>query len=380
MNGPAPQSPAARVLARRSEILDAFHVPHPDRRGGGSAMVMGDGQSLEVPRSQMSEAVDLLARRMRLITARTPSLAPAVAVGLSRGRAYRVQENMTPALIERADTLPVRTRIFDDIRPPRPCGFAWLEEPLPFQVDANPDHARHGIVPALSAVSWAAIVDDSGRTGPGRPLQPSDARDLLYVVCLWDDMSRFGGWRTVRHGYDSAVPGMAIAPVTVGVWGVGHILGTPRMRNRLDEVLADDIDDSAAARIMRSSLRAPIRTVAALWQMLGETVEGPAGHDVERSGEDVDRRTARRARNTGVESSEVTTVVLRRQARPVINPGSGSPMTSRIKIDEYEAWRWVGSEKRGDRRRVRRMISAHWSNGDESLPVRERKIVSELRR
>lgn len=358
-------SRAEEIVALQAELLEEFHIPDPrDRQKVRIGVKLGEGGEYVTPLSLMGRAVDLVLYGESAADfdhyaagpADVKTVAPAIAHGLSIARTYRVQENMTPAIAERADSLPAGT-VFglgdDEIEPPRPAGFAYFEEPVHYY--PLPDGEKYA--PGVGAISWATIADTLAEDG--RPI------DLVWLVVVWDDVSRSPWWDSGQdrgEGYRSAVPGARFVPITATAMRPGETLtGTPIPPRKLGD----------------RPIRNPSHVVAALWQMLGETV--PSGDRAEQTSEPIDRRAQRRARRGGLEArSEVTTVVLRRERRPVQHPGTGAPHDSRVWVEEYEGWRWIGS---GDnRRRVRRKIRGHWSCNNEELPIRRRRVVSELRR
>lgn len=365
---------AADIVRMQTDLLDEFRIPDPQARGLMHAVQTAAGLQVRFPVSIMGGLVDhlmfgaggsasagvrgLFASTHKALIS-TPSCAPMVANGLITARAYRVQENMTSAVLARADALPGDTRYGldeDQIRPPRPAGFAYFCQPLPHLVRPT----RTGIYPdpSIGLVTWTAVVDidDDG-----------EPRELAWLSVVWDDVWRNPPEGRNGRGYHGAdTLRCQFVPVTAFAVRPGDLLGGAVLPVR---------------QLGEAQMRSPLHTVGALWQLLGETVPAASGDRVEQAREDTDRADRRRARRAGMaDAPEVTTVVLRREHRPVQNPGTGRKPETRVEIDEYEAWRWIGSEKRGDRMRVRRKIRKHWSSRDESLPVRTRTVVSDLRR
>jgi hypothetical protein len=368
---------AADVVAAQAMMLDHLRTPDSARNsqpGNAKPMTitLDDGEAFDVPFSKLGDMIDVIVQRggddldsdkpLGRATA-----APIVAYGVAFARPYRVLENMTGPLARRADTLPDELTLLGQgehsVCPPRPHGFAVLERGMPFLAEADPDAPAYG-EPGISLVTWT-MVGNGVEVDHMRPDLPADA---AWIVVVWDDIRR---WRTLNpeergQGYHTVVDGFPFVPVQVQVLNVG-----------------DDLAATAPAghpfMSQYGPYRHPLRVVFALWQMLGETVPGV---EVDRSDEPAGRRAFRAARRAGLNrpQAEVTTVVLRAERRPTVNPGSGRPHTSRVEIEGYWAWRWIGSEAAGTRMRVRRFVRKHWSCNDESLPVRKNKIVSELRR
>lgn len=362
---------AADIVRMQADLLDQFRTPDPQARGMTLIVERAGGEQVEFPVSIMGRLVDELmfgergsadatARAMFIsanpaIYAR-PSCAPMAGNGLMLARAYRVQENMTAAVLARADALPADARFGldeDQITPPRAAGFAYFCEPVPHLV--RPGRIGTSPDPSIGLITWTAVVDMDEHGEP---------RELCWLVIVWDDM-----YRNPPPGTRPRPGHPRFAPVTAFAVTPGHLTGGPVLPVR---------------RLGEPQVRSPLHTVAALWQLLGETVPSTSGDHVERverGVEDVDKRARRQARAAGIVGEpEVTTVVLRRERRPVQQPGTGRKPEYRVEIEPYEAWRWIGSERLGTRKRVRRTIRKHWSSNDDSLPVRQRVVVNELRR
>lgn len=287
----------------------------------------------------------------------------ALTVGLSKSRVYRVQENMTDLVIERAAQLDESLRM-GDYPPPRPNGFVYFEDPLEF----NEIRGRQQVA---YYVTWTYIE----AYNESRP----DQLHQGWIVSLWGDAfqrtdevlreiwaqngpdaqrfhaERFGRW----------------APITIGWVSRSSRVGPFLLdKHHVQPQARDLVGDRAVAN--------PLRWIAALWQLLSETVPGIERETVE---EHVPRSLRKTARNRGFDPDElgVTTVVLRRLRKPTQHPGTGRPQESRLWIEGgYTRTYWVGPK--GHQRKVVRVIGGHWSNKDENLPVRNRRVVSELRR
>lgn len=381
-------SSAADIVRMQADLLDAFHLPDPRSPNLAHVANTASGQRIEFPVSVVGKIVDHLmfgpngsaGREVRPLFvsldrraveegwAPPYSCAAIVGNGLAHARAYRVQENMTDAVLRRADALPADTRFGlneDEITPPRSAGFAYFCEPVTHL--SRPARGTGSLGdPGIGLITWTAVVDMDDADQP---------RELAWMVVVWDDVCRtrvFGEMgRKLHDAVDDGRPRgkQRFVPVTAFAVTPGHLLGGALLPIK---------------QFGEQQLRSPLQTVGALWSLLGETVPSTSGDHIERvahSTEATDKRTRRQARAAGIDGEpEVTTVVLRRESKPVQNPGTGHKPTSRVEIEEYTAWRWVGSEARGDRRRVRRPIRKHWSSRDTSLPIRERTVVSELKR
>lgn len=377
-------STAADIVRMQADLLDAFRTPDPNMRGYVYAVQTAGRQRVEYPVSVIGRIVDLLmfgpsgtvGEEIRRMFVSLPgdgapawaapySAAAIVGNGLSTARAFRVQENMTDAVLRRCDALPADTRFGldeDQITPPRPSGFAYFCQPVPHRARPSADPADD---PGIGLITWTAVVDMDEHDEP---------RELAWVVVVWDDAVRTKivgeVGRKLHAGLrDQPRSKQRFVPVTAFAVTPGHYLGGAVLPVR---------------QLGEPHMRSPVHTVGALWQLLGETIPAASGDHAERvehGTEELDKRTRRQARMAGLdEPSEVTTVVLRREHKPVQHPGTGRKPEYRVEIDAYEAWRWIGSERLGTRKRVRRTIRKHWSSKDESLPVRQRTVVSELRR
>lgn len=280
------------------------------------------------------------------------ALARAYRDTVGRARAYRVQENMTDVIAARARDLPADAVVVDGRRPPRPFGLVRLDEPLRLRNVQGEGQAAYW-------VGWASFTIPGGAQG--------------WALTLWNDVLD-GPDETTRNLWRDAEAKDPNAYREVSV-ADGH----REMFGRWAPITIDYVMEGAPLRGGPGDDADALRTIVALWELLGETAPAPADLDrVEQADEHLPRTTRRRALREGIDEPAVTTVVLRRQSRPVQHPGTGVPHDSRVWIEPYEAWRWVGP--RHDRRRVRRKIAGHWSCNNDALPVRERKIVSELRR
>jgi hypothetical protein len=371
---------AAEVVRLQADLVDTFRIQDPRAKPVIVNVDLSDGVSLTLPISRMGGAVDGVMfgdspeamERATLFPvnypggqSHAPTCAPLVAAGLTLARAYRVQENMTGAIVERADSLAKGTVLSVPgfgICPPRPAGFALFEEPAPLY---NADELRRAglrrwFSPGIGLITWTMVADTKRR---GR------RQEFSWAVIIWDDMANsppgldkgegYGDNEIIEHLDSRFIPitGFTVTPGD-------ELSGTPLAPTKLGE----------------RPIRNPMHVTAALWQMLGETIEAPERDTTEQTTEGVDRRTQRRARASGVIGQpEVTTVVLRRRRAPVQHPGSGTPHTTRIWIPEDTALRWVGPRNSPDRKLVRRPVRAHWSC-NRDLPERNTVRVSELRR
>jgi hypothetical protein len=115
-----------------------------------------------------------------------------------------------------------------------------------------------------------------------------------------------------------------------------------------------------------------VRMIMALWGLMNETIS--RGEAVEeRPVKRQDRRQAERLRL----QPAVTVMTLRREADPVLSPGSGSPLEYRVPVEGHTRRYWCGTG--ADRHVELRTIGSHW-RGPKDAPVRVRPKISRLAR
>lgn len=338
---------ATEVLALQAELVQRL----PGALGRYLEGVLVDGKSLNAESAE--------------------GLGGATAEGLAMARAYRVQENMTEAIWERARQIPAGARIgrLDDvgdptaIAPPRGFGFVVLEEPLRFREAMGFDTFMH-------VLTWTSFVsDDYTRQGwlvtgyndryrePDQVLESYPGYEERFDLRRHEEF--FGRWAPVGGWF--LLSGREMGP-----------LSFPATQAQKEKAFR------LGCKVNEENLNVGVVT-AALWLLLGETVPAPHRDTVEVSEEHVPKTARRRASREGLNDPTVSTVVLRRERRPTANPGTGKPQQSRVWVEGGFTRRyWVGPK--GKQVAVTRRIGGHWSNNDESLPVRERRVVSELRR
>jgi hypothetical protein len=271
---------------------------------------------------------------------------------------------MTVEMLERSrdlpDDLPVGT-----YPPPRPNGFLYFEDPLVF--DEIGGHQQ-----IVYYLTWTRVESEMIATS-------MTGRTAGWLITFWGDSYQnpdevlLNIWK--QEGSSAAMHDRYFgrwAPVTIGWVSERSPVGTIAVSH-------DRLPPEKRARAIGGAVANPIRWVVALWQLLTETVPGTEREVTE---EYLPKSIRKTARNRGFDPDElgVTTVVLRRQRKPTQHPGTGRKPTYRVEIEEYEAWRWVGPRDSPTRQKVRRKISKHMSSNDKSLPVRQRRVVNELRR
>lgn len=318
-------------------------------------------ERIEDPQYPLAAYLNVVANNMQLGTpvGREVKISNLVFDHVLSGRAFRVAANMTPEVQLRAED-ETKLPQGGPIDPPlRHRGFAWFEEPIRFREIRN----RMQVV---FAITWGFTMNDDGRRG--------------WLISLWGDVSRevdevltdrvgrgmrewHKGWSVGQHirQYGGWAPvAIAFIPRDRG-WGPSHLV-IPEAQKA--EIIADRSTPNPDPVSC-------IRYVGALWQLLSETVD-VVGHESATA-----TMVSTRKRRTPV-VKDVTTVTLRRPSRPTLRPGTG-------KRHEYRSWveggytitYWVGP---GRKIPVKRTIGGHWSDLDESLPIRNRPKVYELKR
>jgi hypothetical protein len=295
----------------------------------------------------------------------------AVGQSLAMGRAYRVQENMTPAIWERAREIPATARFAPVsqagdptvIAPPRLTGFVVMEEPLRFREAMGFSSLAHMLTWTMfisdddSAQGWLVTIWNDRYREPDEVLDKYPDHEHSFDARRHEEV--FGRWAPIGGRF--LISGREVGPLTF-----------PADQRQKEKALR------LGCKVNEENLNVGALT-AGLWLLLGETVPAPHRDTVEVTEEHVPKTARRRAAREGLDDPGVSTVVLRRERRPTAHPGTGKPQSSRVWVEGGFTRRyWVGPK--GKQVAVTRKIGGHWSNNDESLPVRERRVVSELRR
>lgn len=299
---------------------------------------LGDGVSTSIGRY-----LNYLAREDKIVT--KGDVAPVIARNLHNARATLVTENMNPTIYVRAQYMDDLTAIGVDIAPARPCGFVVLERPLRYT-------ELRGRVQLIHALCWGPAADQNGNMGHiVTTFNDVDREpDEIASLALADTRLVMGRW----HGISSywLARGLRIGPAWV-------------------EPSPEDIAKTAADGDSAYPTLNVRRHVLALWELLNETLPG-----VEHTVEHGDRPVSRRLGRLGM-STEVSVITLRREARPVLRPGTGTPLDHRVWVDQFPRRQWVGSG--ADRRQEWRNVRGHW-RGPEDAPIEDRPKVNRLSR
>lgn len=269
-------------------------------------------------------------------------IAPVVARNLRRARAYQIVEPMTAVINARAEAMHELDRVGDDHRPPRPAAFVVFETPIEYT-------ELRGRMQIVHALCWGQAADQRGNPG--------------YVVTTFNDLDRkpdeiaemtpdfrehFGRW----HGIST-------------YWLARSMRIGPEWISPTEETALRIVSEGDTAYPVRSIMRA----VLALWDLLDETISTHTAGRVDRA--------AHRLLKRHKLPSEVTVITLRREAQPVLRPGTGTPLDHRVWVEQFSRLQWVGSG--ANRRQERRNVRGHW-RGPEDAPVEDRPKVNRLSR
>jgi hypothetical protein len=287
--------------------------------------------------------LDGLARQDKVIS-QVSHVAPTIARNLANARAYLVTEQMTPLVLARVEAMHELTKVGVDYLPPRQCGFVTFEMPIEFL-------ELRGRRTIIHTLAWGPAVDQGGDTGwllttfndvyrqPDEVAQDTDRPELRRLMGRWHGIGTY--W--LPHGLRVGPP--MIPP-------------TPEQEQKMA-----GLGLTAHAGLNNGSM------ILALWGLLDETISTHTSGQLDRP---ILRMAARRKL-----PGEVTVIELRREAHPVVNPGSGKPLEERIWVDGFRRRYWCGSGP--DRRQEWRNINGHW-RGPEDGPVSNRPKVNRLSR
>jgi hypothetical protein len=297
--------------------------------------ILGNGNTA------LGKYFDSLATLDKVIT-QGSSVAPFIAQNLKNSRAYLIAAQMTAPINTLAGTMHDQSTIGEDYVPPRPCGFAVLEEPITYTELRGRNQIVH-------AVSWGPIADQQGNSG--------------WLMVSYNDMQ--------RHPDDIAVlVDDTVIRRLLGRWhgiGVYFVSRGMRVGPKVLQPSEDQIMEVAADGDTAYPSLNPCRVFAALWGLLNDTI---TTHTTEGADRAVSRLAARHQLPT-----EITVITLRREAHSVQNPGSGSPLMERIWVDGFRRRYWCGSGT--DRHQEWRNIGGHW-RGPEDASVVDRPKVNTL--
>lgn len=270
-------------------------------------------------------------------------VAPVIARGLRQARAYQIAEPMTPVINARAAAMHDLTKVGEDCSPPRPAGFVVFEAPIEYT-------ELRGRLQILHALCWGQAADPQGTPG--------------YVVSTFNDLARKP---------DEIAAKTPDARDHIGRWHGISTYWMPRGLRIGPEWIEPDA--KAMARVAADgdsayAVRSMMRAMLALWDLLDETLSThTTGH--------VDRAAHRLAARRKL-PSEVTVITLRREAQPVLRPGTGTSPSYRQWIEGVHRRYWVGSGP--DRHQEWRNTRGFWWPNNPDLPIKDKPKVNRLSR
>lgn len=299
------------------------------------------------------------------------SMATTVSRHLQYARTYLVEPDLSALAMRRADDVDhmAITAQFGQFEPPFAMGFCCFTHPLEtielrgrtqrsVALTWGPAEARYSGTTRSGklVVLWTnahRAIDDihreamagtlKGLVGAARdeePMQPSEYVELMGQV---------GGW----------------APAVVDFIPADARLGNPRIEVPLEKRQIAAIEGWEWAREGTSNYA---RIICALFELMDETL---AGAHVEKALPD--RATQRRAARAKI-NTDITVIKLRRQAQPVQEPGSGTPLAWRVPVNGHHR-----TYHRGTDREFKIWIRGHW-RGDPEAPVRANRKLYHLSR
>jgi hypothetical protein len=283
------------------------------------------------------------------------ALATVIHNHVAYGHSYHVEANMVDVLMRRVgdrDHFSMSAR-FSEFVPPTQLGFCVFEK----TVDLPEIHGRmqRGL-----ALSW----------GPAQTYADQTMSKVVEgrMIVLWTNT--FIAPDEVHEHNLRTMPELVGFPAKVGGWVPAVMdffpydakLGPARMPvDYAERQLAIIKDDVFATETINQAW-----VYAALWELMGETV-------VARDSPHLDRATQRFARRNHI-PTDITTMTLRREAKPVVAPGSGTPLSWRIPVDSHQR-----TYHRGTPEEFTIWVRPHW-RGPQDAEVRQTKKVRNLKR
>lgn len=294
--------------------------------------------------------LDVLARYDYQITSKG-NIGPIIARGLKQARAYVVTEKMTRFVMNRAEQMSGLEQLgSDDLTPPHPAGFVVLEEPISF-VEVR------GRTQIIHALAWAPAL--GVQTG-------TLTKDSGWAVSLFNDMGRQADDIAKSYVGDVSVRR------SIGRWHGITSYWLPRQMRVGPSVVHPTEEKAAAVRAdgaVPQPTRNIVRDVVSLWFTLNETISVHTSPHLDRK---IVRLAARRKLPT-----EVTVITMRREAPPVLRPGTGAPLEYRTFVDTFRRRYWVGHG--AEKHQEWRNVTPHW-RGPADAPVLQRPKVNRLSR
>jgi hypothetical protein len=306
----------------------------------------------------------------------TASIAETVGRHLQVARTYMVEPKMIDVTTRRAEDPEhfVGTEQFGQFEAPFALGFCAFGTPL----DTIEVRGRIQKVVALTwgpaqarfldssaepragrfVVLWTNVylapdqVHEEGLAGnhPGgvRPLDEGAGPDDYSPREYAEFMQRVGGW----------------APSLMDFIPHDARIGPPRIEVPMEKRQLAVIRGASWAREGTTNYA---RVCSALWELMGETLSTASTPRLDRA---TQRWAARRAKI----STDITVLTLRREARPVLHPGSGKPLEYRVPVHGHPR-----TYHRGTPDEFTIHISDHW-RGPKDAPIRANRKVTRLAR
>lgn len=331
---------------------------------------------LENPNGALAHYLRVFARGQYDDERATASIAETVARHLQVARTYLVEPKMIDVTTRRAEDPGHFTGVeqFGRFEAPFALGFCAFGKPLE-TIEIR------GRVQKVVALTWgpaqARFLDSSAEPKAGR------------FVVLWTNVHMApdqvhedglsgrhpGGARPLDadeelEDYDPKEYAEAIQ--VVGGWAptlmdfIPHDarIGPPRIEVPVEKRQLAVIRGSSWAREGTTNYA---RVCAALWELMGETLSTASTPSLDRA---TQRWAARRAKI----STDITVLTLRREARPVLRPGSGKPLEHRVPVNGHRR-----TYHRGSPDEFTIYIRDHW-RGPKDAPIRANRKVARLAR
>lgn len=287
-------------------------------------------------RDRLANPQDVLSRLLDAYAAdalgQSNSVSQVVSMHVRHGRTYHVEPQMNDLIRRRADDLeryPV-THQFGHSEAPFSLGLCLFDEPWAerevrgriqrslalswgpavarFESGAS---TRHGAFLVWWGHSTRAPDDMHEEQITGRSMVPSTGK-MLDPKGYADLNRRTGGWAITGMDFvphDSRVGDIRIWPTEAKLAQAAREGWTP---------WPDGTHNYA-------------RQVCALWDLMGETRSVVAS---ETKGADLDRMTRKFARRNKI-GTDITTLTLRREDRPTLHPGTGTPLAWRVPVNGH---------------------------------------------
>lgn len=320
---------------------------------------------------------------------------PMVAHNVLRSSTIRVGANVVPEIHRTAASYDARTPIKDVALPSHKYGCAVFDEPIRFTDPKSLEMQVHMMT--WFPLSVAVRIPVAYAPGHPRPKEPYPFGDpstfmeipeddpgyiepSIYLAMLWNDTNREidGSVQEIfaqiearegRRRYEEANRLFGgFWPTQVVAFEVDHLIGPTWVKNFND---AEFIRNQGYVANKDGAFNLG-RLIVATWDLLRQTVPASELPDEERH---VARSARRRAEREGL-SSDVSVIVLRREKRPVIEPGTGTKLDHQVTVSGHYRDQPYGP----GRKLVKRIWIKGHKRGPEGTPVIDKPKVYDLRR